>query len=54
MILGGVRGAVGGLNVGGELRWQSAEGNLPAEQRFAGTKIDLGGFTYLFSVGLRF
>jgi hypothetical protein len=54
MILGGLRVPVGSFAVGGELRWQSAEGDLPADQQFAGSKIDLGGFTYLFSFGVHF
>jgi Outer membrane protein beta-barrel domain len=54
MILGGIRAPFGSWGVGAELRYQSAEGDLPSDQSFAGTKIDLGGFTYLFSVNFRF
>jgi outer membrane protein W len=54
MILGGIRAPFGSWGVGGELRYQWAEGDLPSDQSFAGTKIDLGGFTYLFSVNFRF
>src|SRR5215212_3727834 len=50
VILGGVRVPVGSWGVGGEIRYQSAEGKLPAAQDFAGSKIDLGGFTYNFTV----
>jgi hypothetical protein len=60
MILGGIRAPFGSWAVGGELRYQSADGNLPTDQGFATDgrdptpKIDLGGFTYLFSVNFRF
>lgn len=54
MILGGIRVPVGSWGVGGELRYQSAEGTLPADQDFAGTKIDLGGLTYSFTINVRF
>jgi len=54
VILGGIRVPVGSWGVGGELRYQSAEGTLPADQDFAGSKIDLGGITYTFTVNIRF
>jgi hypothetical protein len=52
VFLGGVRYADGGLSVGGELRYRKAEGDLPID--FAGSKIDLGGWTYQATVGFRF
>jgi hypothetical protein len=54
VIVGGIRVPVGSWGVGGELRYQSAEGALPADQDFAGTKIDLGGLTYAFTINIRF
>jgi len=61
VILGGVRVPIDGWALGGELRWQSAVGNLPSGQGFVTDftinnqpKIDLGGFTYLFSLNFRF
>jgi len=54
VILGGVRVPVGNWGIGGEIRYQSAKGDLPSDQDFAGTKIDLGGFNYLFTVNVRF
>ena len=54
VILGGVRVPVGNWGIGGELRYQSAKGDLPADQDFSGTKIDLGGFTGMFTVNIRF
>jgi hypothetical protein len=54
VILGGVRVPVGSWGVGGELRYQWAEGTLPADQDFAGNKIDLGGLTYTFTINVRF
>jgi outer membrane protein W len=54
LVLGGVRIPVGSWGVGGEIRYQSAEGNLPVNEDFSGTKIDLGGFTYNFTIHVRF
>ena len=54
VVLGGIRIPFGQALVGGEIRYQAAEGNLPADQSFAGTKIDLGGFNYLVTFGFRF
>jgi outer membrane protein W len=54
VILGGVRVPVGNWGIGGEIRYQSAKGDLPTDQDFSGTKIDLGGFNYLFTVHVRF
>jgi len=54
VILGGVRLPMGPATVGGEIRYQTAKGKLPADQGFAGPKIDLGGFNYLLTLNLRF
>lgn len=54
VILGGIRVPVGSWGVGGEIRYQSAEGKLPADQDFAGSTIDLGGLTYTFTINVRF
>jgi hypothetical protein len=54
LILGGIRIPVGAWGLGFEARHQSGEGKIPAEDDFAGTKIDLGGFTYNFTVHVRF
>jgi len=54
VVMGGIRVGVDNWSVGGELRYQSAEGDLPSDKGFAGTKIDLGGITYLFSMNFRF
>ena len=53
-ILGGVRIPIGSWNVGGEIRWQDAKGDLPSNLGFAGDKIDLGGFNYLVTFGVKF
>jgi len=37
-----------------EAALRAAEGELPNDQGFAGTKIDLGGFNYLVSFKVRF
>ncbi len=54
VILGGVRVPIGKLGIGGEIRWQGGKGDLPADQGFPGSKINLGGFNYLFTVGVNF
>ena len=54
VVLGGLRIPIGSVGVGGEIRWQSAIGNLPSDQDFAGTKIDLGGLTYSFTINFKF
>ena len=54
VVLGGVGIPIGSWSIGGEIRYQSAQGELPTDQGFSGTKIDLGGFTYLASFKMRF
>ena len=54
VILGGVRFGLGSWDLGGEIRYQKAEGELPPDQGFSGDKIDLGGFNYLVTVNIRF
>jgi hypothetical protein len=54
VVLGGVRFPIGSVGVGGEIKWHSAEGTLPTDQGFAGTRINLGGLTYSFTVNFRF
>jgi len=53
-VLAGLRGGAGTLVVGGEVRWQRAIANVPVQEAFLGTKLDLGGWTGNFTVGLRF
>ena len=52
VFVGGVRFAGERLTAGGEVRFQDAEGDLPSD--FSAPKIDLGGWTYNFTVGVRF
>ena len=54
LFLGGIRVPIGSLGVGGEIRYQAAEGTLPTDQFFSGPKIDLGGMTYLFTIQVKF
>ena len=55
VILGGVRFPIGsrGSGLGGEIRWQGGNADLP-NIGFFGTKLDLGGFNYLFTVNIGF
>jgi hypothetical protein len=52
IVLGGVRFGGESLSVGGEIRYHSADGDLSSD--FAGSRIDLGGWTYNFTFGVRF
>lgn len=56
VLLGGVRAPVGDIwTIGGELRWQRAEGNTnSAETGLLGDKIDLGGWSANFVMHFRF
>jgi hypothetical protein len=53
-ILGGVRFPFGAWGIGGELRYQNAEGDLPDDKGFSGSKIDLSGWTYAVTFNVRF
>jgi hypothetical protein len=46
VIFGGLSFPLGSWNLGGEVRYQSAQGELDPDQGFSGDRIDLGGFTY--------
>jgi len=52
VVLGGVRFAGRSFSAGGEFRYQHAEGDMPSD--FSAPKINLGGWTYNFTVGARF
>ena len=52
IVLGGVRFAGRRFTAGGEFRYQHASGDLP--NGFSAPRIDLGGWTYNFTVGARF
>jgi hypothetical protein len=54
VVLGGVGVPIGRSTVGFEIRYQSAEGKLPSDQGFSGSKIDLGGWNYVATFGVRF
>jgi hypothetical protein len=49
---GGLRFAADAFSVGGEVRYSAADADLPED--FLGPQIDLGGWTYAFTFGLRF
>ena len=52
VVLGGLRFGGETMSVGGEIRYHSADAEL--DERFAGPRIDLGGWTYNFTIGVRF
>jgi opacity protein-like surface antigen len=53
-VFGGLRAPVGNWTVGGEFRWQRAEGTGLLDEDFLGDRIDLGGWTTNFTFGVRF
>lgn len=54
IVFGGLRGPVGdSVMLGGELRYQRAEAELP-EDEFLGDRLDLGGLTFQASLTWRF
>ena len=54
LVLAGVRFPLDALVAGGEVRWQKAEGDISPDLGLLGTKIDLGGWTANFTLGVRF
>lgn len=52
VVLGGLRVAGDAASAGFEIRYQDAKGTMPSD--FFGPRIDLGGWTYNFTVGVRF
>jgi hypothetical protein len=56
VILGGLRAPFGDVwDVGGEIRWQRAEGDIDADESgLLGSRLDLGGLRASFKVHLRF
>jgi hypothetical protein len=52
VVLGGVRFASDTFSVGGEVRFHAAEGEL--DENFSASRIDLGGWTYNLTAGIRF
>jgi hypothetical protein len=54
LVVGGLRFAVGASDIGGEIRYQHAEGELPESEGFSSPTIDLGGVSYLATFNIRF
>ena len=54
VVLAGFRVPIGPLAPGFEVRYQGGKGNLPGDQSFSGSKIDLSGMNYLFTLNIRF
>jgi opacity protein-like surface antigen len=55
VILGGIRFPVADVwTVGGEFRWQKAEGEFDEDSDLLGDRIDLGGWSTNFTFALRF
>jgi len=52
VVLGGVRFGGESVTAGGEIRYHKAEADL--DDDFAGSRLDLGGWTYNFTIGVRF
>ena len=54
VIFGGLRIPFGSWDLGGEVRFQRATGDLPTDQGFSADRIDLGGWTYSATVTIPF
>lgn len=54
VVFGGLAFVGDTFGFGGEIRYQSAQGELPNNQDFSGDKIDLGGFTYSATFKIKF
>jgi outer membrane protein W len=54
VVMGGVTFPIGSWSIGGEIRYESAQGELPEDQFFSGPEVDLGGFNYLATFKVRF
>ena len=54
LLLGGVRIPIGSVDLGGEIRHQSGTGKVDPLDFAGATKVDLGGFSYLATVNIRF
>jgi outer membrane protein W len=54
VVLGGVSIPTSLFDIGGEVRYQNATGDLPRAEDFSADKVDLGGWTYLATFRIRF
>jgi outer membrane protein W len=54
IVLAGARAPVQNWTVGGEFSWQKVVADVPADVGLLGTKLDLGGWNFNFTVGFRF
>ncbi len=54
VMLGGLQIPMNGWDLGGEVRYQQASGDLPSNQSFAGSTIDLSGWTGLVTFNIHF
>jgi outer membrane protein W len=52
VVLAGIRFGGESLTAGGEIRYSAANADVSSD--FAGSRIDLGGWTYNFTMGFRF
>ena len=53
-VFAGLRAPISNWTIGGEVRWQKAEGKNLLEEGFLGDRLDLGGWTTNFTFGFRF
>jgi hypothetical protein len=54
VVLAGVRFPFDAVVAGGEVRWQKVQGDINPDSGLLGSKIDLGGWTTNFTIGVRF
>jgi len=54
IILAGARAPIQNWTIGGEFAWQKVIADVPADLGFLGTKLDLSGWHFNFTAGVRF
>jgi hypothetical protein len=54
LVVAGIRFPFESIVAGGEVNWQKVEADVPVDSGLLGTKLDLGGWTTNFTLGVRF
>jgi hypothetical protein len=54
LVVAGIRFPFESIVAGGEVKWQKVEADVPVDSGLLGTKLDLGGWTTNFTLGVRF
>jgi hypothetical protein len=54
LVVAGIRFPFESIVAGGEVKWQKVEADVPVDSGLLGRKLDLGGWTTNFTLGVRF